>query len=197
MNGSGPTSPDDSLNARCAEWIDAMVARDETALAHFYDATLSHAYGIALRITRNPTDAEEAAMDAYLQVWRDATSYRREQGSPLGWLLTIVRSRALDRLRRRDRAESHPEPDTLVAEPLSPDGNPDELLHTSVRNGMLQHALAGLPALQRQLVGLAFLRDLSHGEIAELTALPLGTVKSHLRRALQCLRRDLLEARDE
>lgn len=191
MNGSRPSSPDDSLNARCAEWINAMVARDEIALADFHDATLGRAYGIALRITRNPADAEEAAMDAYLQVWRDAASYRREQGSPLGWLLTIVRSRALDRLRRRDRAESHPEPDTLAAAPLSPDGNPDELLHASVRNGALHRALSALPALQRQLVGLAFLRDLSHGEIAELTGLPLGTVKSHLRRALQCLRHDL------
>lgn len=168
-----------------------MVARDETALADFHDATLSRAYGIALRITRNPADAEEAAMDAYLQVWRDADSYRAELGSPLGWLLTIVRSRALDRLRRRDRAESHPEPDTLATELLAPDDDPDELLHASARNSVLQRALAGLPALQRQLVGLAFLRDLSHGEIAELTALPLGTVKSHLRRALLCLRHDL------
>lgn len=172
-----------------------MVARDETALADFHDATLSRTYGIALRITRNPADAEEAAMDAYLQVWRDASSYRPELGSPLGWLLTIVRSRALDRLRRRDRAESHPEPDMLAADALSTD-DPDELLHASARNGVLHRALAGLPALQRQLVGLAFLRDLSHGEIAELTALPLGTVKSHLRRALQRLRHDLEVAHD-
>lgn len=168
-----------------------MIARDETALANFYDATLGRAYGIALRITRSQADAEEAAMDAYLQVWRDAAAYRPELGSPLGWLLTIVRSRALDRLRRRDRAESHPEPDTLAADCQGADDGPDELLHASDRNGVLQQALSALPALQRQLVALAFLRDLSHGEIAELTALPLGTVKSHLRRALQRLRHDL------
>lgn len=191
MNGSSPRNPEDALNVRCAEWIRAMVARDETALAAFYDATLNHAYGVALRITRSQADAEEAAMDAYLQVWRDAASYRREQGSPLGWLLIIVRSRALDRLRRRDRAESHPEPETLAADALTDAGNPDELLDASARNGVLHRALSALPALQRQLVGLAFLRDLSHVEIAELTALPLGTVKSHLRRALERLRHDL------
>lgn len=191
MNADAAPNLDDSLNARCAVWIGAMVGRDEAALAAFYDATLSRAYGIALRITRSQADAEEAALDAYLQVWRDADTYRAELGSPLGWLLTIVRSRALDRLRRRGPAQSHPDPDTLIADELSTEAPPDDSLYAAHRNGVVRRALSTLPELQRQLVGLAFLRDLSHADIAKLTALPLGTVKSHLRRALQRLRHDL------
>lgn len=191
MNGSTLGGPDDSLNARCADWIIAMAQRDEAALAAFYDATLSRVYGVALRITRHEADAEEAAMDTYLQVWRDAAAYRPDRGSPLGWMLTIVRSRALDRLRRRDRAEPHPEPDALMADAQSGEGDPGDLLLACKVNSVLHRALAALPPLQRQLVALAFLRDLSHGEIAVLTAIPLGTVKSHLRRALLRLREDL------
>lgn len=193
MNGSTRGDSDDAfdLNARCAAWVAAMALRDESALAAFYDATLSRVYGLALRITQRETDAEEAAMDAYLQVWRDAAAYRPERGSPLGWVLTIVRTRALDRLRRRDRAEPYPEPETLMVDARSDDGDPGDLLSACRANSVLHRALAALPPLQRQLVALAFLRDLSHGEIAILTALPLGTIKSHLRRALLRLREDL------
>lgn len=194
MKDDIPPDPDARLNSLCAGWIAAMARRDEAALAAFYDATLSRVYGLALRITQSAADAEEAALDAYLQVWHEAAAYRSDRGSPLGWLLTITRSRALDRRRRRDRAESHPDPDILRGDDpttTGDPGDPGDLLLASKVNGVLHAALSALPSLQRQLVALAFLRDLSHGEIAALTALPLGTVKSHLRRALHQLRGSL------
>lgn len=194
MRDDIPPNPDAPLNTLCADWIAAMARRDEAALAMFYEATLSRVYGLALRITQSTTDAEEAALDTYLQAWRDAAAYRPERGSPLGWLLTIARSRAIDRRRRRDRAEPHPDPDILRGDEPTTTGDPGDpcdLLLASKVNGVLHAALTALPPLQRQLVSLAFLRDLTHGEIAALTALPLGTVKSHLRRALHRLRDNL------
>lgn len=191
MNEGIPPNPDARLNSLCAGWLAAMARRDEAALAAFYEATLSRVYGLALRITQSAADAEEAALDAYLQAWREAAAYRPDRGSPLGWLLTITRSRAIDRRRRRDRAESHPDPDILRGDDPTTTGDPGDLLLASKVNGVLHAALTALPPLQRQLVALAFLRDLSHGEIAALTALPLGTVKSHLRRALHQLRGSL------
>ncbi|MGE3298151.1 MAG: sigma-70 family RNA polymerase sigma factor [Porticoccaceae bacterium] len=191
MKDGIPPDPDARLNSLCAGWLAAMARRDEAALTAFYEATLSRVYGLALRITQSAADAEEAALDAYLQAWHEAAAYRSDRGSPLGWLLTITRSRALDRRRRRDRAESHPDPDILRGDNPTTTGDPGDLLLASKENSVLHAALSALPPLQRQLVALAFLRDLSHGEIAALTALPLGTVKSHLRRALHQLRADL------
>jgi RNA polymerase sigma-70 factor (ECF subfamily) len=183
--------PDARLNALCEGWIAAMARGDETALAAFHEATLGRAWALALRITRRPEAAEEVLMDAYLQVWKNPGAYRRERGSPLAWLLTIARSRALDSLRRADRAESHPAPETLNEAEHVGDNDPMDLLLACEAHGALHDALAQLSPVQRQLVALAFFRGLSHDEIAAHAAMPLGTVKSHLRRALLALREQL------
>jgi RNA polymerase sigma-70 factor (ECF subfamily) len=106
----------------------------------------------------------------------------------MNWLLTIARSRALDCLRRADEADTHPEPETLVAAEAAHEGDPQDLLEAIERGQALHAALETLDALPRQLLALAFFRGLTHEEIAEHTALPLGTVKSHIRRTLTALR---------
>jgi RNA polymerase sigma-70 factor (ECF subfamily) len=106
-------------------------------------------------------------------------------------LLTLARSRALDHLRRADPAQAHPEPETLIAETPADDTNPAELMSAAQSEQCLNAALQSLDAQPRQLIALAFYRGLTHEEIAAQTHLPLGTVKSHIRRALAVLRTHL------
>lgn len=176
----------------------ARIARqDENALGALYDATVGRVYGMALRILRDEQGAEEVAEEVFFQVWRQAGRYDPTRGRPLGWLLNLARSRALDQLRRRDAALSHPDPTTLHAEEAGGeldifDGrearDPQDLLAATEAHRSLHRALAALEPMPRQMVALAFFRGLTHEEIATCTDLPLGTVKSHIRRALTALR---------
>lgn len=182
---SGPT--DAERDQALAGLVARIAAGEEQALADLYDLTLGRVYGLALRILGQREAAEDATAEVYLQVWRQAGDYRASRGSVLAWLLTICRARALDARRRRDRAQSHPNPDLLRTEPQGEAPPPDIL--ESVESGRALHAaLKGLSSEQRQALGLAFFRDLSQREIADRMGLPLGTVKSHIRRAQLALR---------
>jgi RNA polymerase sigma-70 factor (ECF subfamily) len=172
-----------------AEWIERIAERDERALCALYDATLARVYGLVLRIVRRPAWAEEAVEDTYFQVWRQAVRFDRRRGRALTWLLGMARSRAIDVMRREARF-AH---DTLDADdaPCLSDTTArpaDELLDAAKGHAVLHGALLTLSAQPRQLVALAFFSGLSHEEIAAQTALPLGTVKSQIRRALISLR---------
>lgn len=177
----------DNWEQRLPGLVARMAAADETALAAFYDLTLGKVYGLALRIAGQPEAAEDVAAEVYLQVWRQAGDYSAARGSVLAWLLTICRSRALDFLRRRDPAQTHPDPDLLRAAPPSEPPPPDLLESLEARTS-LHAALLALGNEQRQILALAFFRDLSHQEIAQRVGLPLGTVKSRIRRAQIALR---------
>lgn len=185
----------DAQEGQLRGWLAAIQTHDEAALGLLYDATIGRVYGLALRITRSRETAEEVAEDVYMQVWRDASRFDPQRGvSVLGWLLVICRSRALDALRRADCADAHPEPHTLAPE-LAVDDTPEALLQAAQQNSALRAALEQLTPLQRQMLALAFFRGLTHEEIANQLALPLGTVKSHIRRALIALK-EHLEAPD-
>lgn len=186
-----PEAAPEAHELRLCEWIARISRGDEQALGQFYDATIGRVYGLALRITRNPQAAEEVAEDVYWQVWRQALRFDAARGHAIGWLLTITRSRALDSLRRGDEAQPHPEPESLLAGEASKEGDPQDLLEAVQRDHQLHAALATLDALPRQLLALAFFRGLTHEEIATHCALPLGTVKSQIRRALAALKRVL------
>jgi RNA polymerase sigma-70 factor (ECF subfamily) len=170
----------------------ALVARvsrsDQKALAELYDLTVSRVYGLARGITRNLQCAEDVTEDVYWQVWRQALRFDRRRGPVMAWLLTLARSRGLDHLRRGDEATSHPEPETLVGDDGDALANPSHLIANAERDRRLRGALDRLEPLPRQLLSLAFYRGLTHDEIAQQTRLPLGTVKSHIRRALTSLR---------
>lgn len=170
-------------------WIGQVVERDEDALSKLYDAMAGRIYGLALRITRNVQTAEEVVEDTFWQVWRQAPRFDPGRGSAAGWMLNMTRSRALDALRRTDTAQCDAE--AGEQEPDLAEG-PEDLFAASEAGQQLESALAGLEPLPRQLVALAFFRGLSHEEIAVHTGLPLGTVKSHIRRALGRLRETLL-----
>lgn len=162
--------------------IQAMATGTESALAAFYDQTSQRIYGLVVRLLQDAALAEEVTLDIYLQVWREAARYRVERGSPWAWLVTLARSRALDRLRtltseRRYVIPVAPdEEDTRLS-----DSQPEEEVAQGQRARYVQNALAHLSPEQRQVVLLAYFEGLSHGAIAERLAVPLGTVKTRLR----------------
>lgn len=169
-----------------------MANGSQRALGDFYDATVAKAYGLALRITGNAALAEEVVADTYYQAWRQAASYEPRRAAPLTWLLIICRSRALDALRARDRAVVHESPHDLVApDNTAHDRDAFDVLASFETHSAVHAAVSQLSAIERQLIGLAFFRGMSHQEIAQLVSMPLGTVKSHIRRALAALRRQL------
>ena len=176
-----------------AAWIDAIVVQDERALAALYDATFTRVFGIVHRVLRRKALAEEVVEDTYFQVWRQAARFDPARGQALTWLLAIARSRAIDALRREARF-AHDSMDDDTENEVASEARPhDELLDLARHQADLHQALMRLGVQPRQLVSLAFFRGLSHEEIAQQTQLPLGTVKSQIRRALLSLRQILGE----
>ncbi|HTD91768.1 MAG TPA: sigma-70 family RNA polymerase sigma factor [Burkholderiales bacterium] len=169
-------------------WIQRITRQDEPAFAAFYEACVGRVYGLALRITRDAAQAEEVAEDTFWQTWREAPRFDPARGTAMSWLLTMARSRALDSLRARDPAESVEDADELRDARGERDASPLDLLSATQTDHTLHHALAQLDAQPRQLIALAFFRGLTHDEIATHTGIPLGTVKSHIRRGLTTLK---------
>jgi RNA polymerase sigma-70 factor, ECF subfamily len=156
---------------------------DQQAFAQFYDATVGYAQALARRMA-SAADLEDVLAEAYLQVWRKAGSFDAARGSAVTWLLLIVRSRALDLL-RKPREEQL---DEDVPDVQSDDAGPPDLLETTQGSAALHAALAQLGAKERWALSLAYYRDMSHAQIAAHTGMPLGTVKSLINRAQEKLR---------
>jgi len=179
--------------------LGALIARiaqhEDKALATLYDATSSRVFGLVGRIVVDNALAEEVVEDTFWQVWRQAVRFDADRGRPLTWLLAMARSRAIDALRRRERRAMVPLEDEELASLCDEDGaGPPDLLAATHGKHLLHRALAALEAQPRQLIALAFFRGLTHEEIAACTGLPLGTVKSQIRRSLQTLKQRLAEA---
>ena len=176
------------------ELIARMATGDEMALARFYELTLARVYGLACRIAGRSELAEEICVETFWQAWRDATRYNPARGEPLAWLMMMTRSRALDALRRLDPAQNCADPEQFLDGQCSPERSPLDTLLLAEQTRALGPALMRLTSTQRQMIGLAFYRDLSHQQISDETGLPLGTVKSHLKRAQDALRIALAQA---
>jgi RNA polymerase sigma-70 factor (ECF subfamily) len=192
---ASPSEPADAEQLRLAGWVERMARRDESALETFYDATVGRVYGLARRIARNDQAAEEIVGDVYVQVWYRAARYEPSRSKVLTWLLMICRSRALDHLRALDPALCCEDPESLRGDDDRDSADDPLDLLAALREGSAVHAaVRELSAMQRQLVTLAFFRGLTHREIAQSTGIPLGTVKSGIRRALEALRQRLARA---
>lgn len=176
--------------AELVQLIEAMARGNERALEQLYDATVGKLYALACAILRSVEDAEEVVCATYAYAWANAARFDDVRGNVLGWLLMLCRSRALDRLRQR-RAAQLPEGSTEIENIADEDDQPDDLLALLQQRSRVRTAVAQLTPVRRRLIALAFLQDLSHQQIAERTGLALGTVKSHLRRALAQLREHL------
>ena len=161
--------------------LDATRRGDQAAFEHIYAAANRRLYGLAFTILGNSADADDVVAEAFLQAWRNAANYDRGRGSVITWLLVICRSRALDLLRRQ-RAPTE-DIDNVVPPAWEHQDWADTASEQRLARGM-----AALSTMQRQIIALAFYRGLTHQEIADTTELPLGTIKSHIRRALLALR---------
>ncbi len=172
--------------------LDRVATRDERALKLLYDLTASRLYGLALRIVANKEWAEDVLQESFLGIWRSAETYRDSLSPPLAWMGMLVRSRALDFLRRRRAERLHLNVPIESVEDLLQDQDaqaPMQLIEASEQAAALHQCLQQLAQPQRQVVSLAYLRDLSHSELASCLKLPLGTVKTWMRRSLEQLRK--------
>ncbi len=169
------------------EALVALVARgDEDALAELYDRVSRVAYGLALRVLRDERHAEDAVQEAFLQVWRNAASFRADRAKASTWILTLVHRRAVDLVRREERRQTDPITDeaALGAAP----GDTEEAAWLRFERERVQAALRQLPDVQREALELAYYGGFSQSELAERLGVPLGTVKSRMFAGLARLR---------
>jgi len=181
----------ESLDTQLIALIDRVATADESALRELYDLTSSKLYGVALRVVSDRDWAEDVLQEAFLNIWRIAADYQATLSPPLAWMALVVRSRGLDFLRRRTtgRADTMHELDDVISDTVAGDTpNPLDTTLASQQARALHDCLSQLGHQQREVVSLAYLRDLSHVELAEQLKLPLGTVKTWIRRGLAQLR---------
>ena len=180
-------NPDTTLIAL----IDRIALSDEKALRELYDMTSSKLYGVAVRVVTNRDWAEDVLQEAFINIWRIAGDYKSTLSPPMAWMALVVRSRGLDFLRRRasERADRTQVLDDVISDTVAGDSpNPMDSAQASQQAKALHNCLSQLENKQREVVSLAYMRDLSHGELAEQLKLPLGTVKTWIRRGLEQLR---------
>jgi RNA polymerase sigma-70 factor, ECF subfamily len=168
--------------------FDRMAKGDQDALGEVYDRHGRLVYSLALRIVRDQSDAEDIVQEVFSQAWRQASRYDPSRGTVVGWLLTLARSRSIDRLRGR-RSRPDPSVDEARLRALPDPATPaDDQVSWAGQAAQIRAALEGLSLLQRMAIELAFYEGLTHAEIAERLELPLGTVKTRIRQGLIKLR---------
>jgi RNA polymerase sigma-70 factor (ECF subfamily) len=210
-----PMPTDQELLGTIARWLDSAGSDsngsdgvsaglgESEALAHgamsaLYDRYAKLVYGFVLGILKDTDAAEDVAQEVFVQVWRKAETYKPELGAPKQWIVRIAHNRAINVLRSkrsREMQQETPIPSDLEANPAMSaqlSGNSTwETTTNAEESQLIQRALGVLPAEQRELIELAFFQGYSHSEIAEMTAIPLGTVKTRIRSGIHSLRGQL------
>ena len=170
-----------------AELLGRSARGDRDAFAAVYDATSARAYGLALRVVRDPAQAEEVTQEAYLDVWRTACRYDAGRGSAVGWLLTIVHRKAVDRVRAVEAATRRDATYQQTHQPIDHDSTA-EAAETAMEARRVRTALGQLTAVQREALELAYYGGYTHTEVAAMLDLPVGTAKTRIRDGLIRLR---------
>jgi len=181
----------DHPDAKLIALLERIALKDQAALKSLYDECAGKLYGLALRVVSQREFAEDVLQEAFLNIWRSAPDYSASLSPPMAWMGLIVRSRALDLLRRRAAERTHltQEIDEALADTLEGDSpTPLDTAQASEQAWALNQCLGRLESKQREVVNLAYMRDLSHSELANQLQLPLGTVKTWIRRGLDQLR---------
>ncbi|MFN0102187.1 MAG: sigma-70 family RNA polymerase sigma factor [Bryobacteraceae bacterium] len=172
-----------------------IAAGDSGALSDFYDEASRYVHAIALRILRDPDEAEEITLDVFQQVWRLAGSYSPDRCAVAPWLGMMTRSRALDRWRSLQARRRLLVPGQLEdLEHVSPEAGPESAMAANEQQRRLLQAMSTLPEEQRKMIALAFWDGLSHSEVAARTGTPLGTVKTRIRLGMLKLKEELEHA---
>ena len=202
---SDPPSYSSQEAASDAALVARMAAGDEQALGALYDRFVTGVHTLVFHLLGDADEAEDAVEETFWQAWRQAARYEAARGAVSTWLSTIARSRALDRQRARRRRAEGPlesvDPASsavpVSSEPASPTADPHRDAEASERARDVAVAITRLPAEQREVIELAYFGGLSHSEIAARTSLPLGTVKTRARLALEKLRTPLAPHRED
>ena len=180
------------------EALVALVARgDEDALAELYDRVGRIAYGLALRVLRDESHAEDAVQEAFLQIWRSAATFRAERAKASTWILTLVHRRAVDLVRREERRQADPLTDDSAVGQTPEHEQTEEAAWLRFERERVQAALKQLPDVQREALELAYYGGFSQSELAERLGVPLGTIKSRMFAGLARLRELLDDSTQE
>jgi RNA polymerase sigma-70 factor, ECF subfamily len=174
-----------AASASDAALMNRVMENDQNAMAALFDRYGCMVYSVALRILKDPAQAEDILQEIFVQVWKSPAKFAQGRGSLPAWLAVVARNRAIDALRQRKPSE--PFGDVVVASNLN-------LASEVERNRMIEkvrHVMRGLPPEQQRMVDLAFFEGLTHSEIAARTGEPLGTVKTRIRSALASLRKEM------
>lgn len=165
--------------------MDAVARRDRAAFSTLYERTSAKLYGICLRLLRDEAEAQDVLQDAYVTVWDKAAAFDPAKASAITWLGVLARNKAIDRLRQRRLAT-----DDLDAAADAVDGSPSafDIVQQAQDASRLADCLGELEERPRSMIRAAFLDGASYPELAEREGVPLGTMKSWIRRALQRLR---------
>ena len=158
-----------NLDCQLIALLDRVALSDQAALKELYDLTSSKLYGVAVRVVTNREWAEDVLQEAFLNIWRIAGDYKASLSPPMAWMGLVVRSRGLDFLRRRtsDRADVMQELDDVISDTVAGNSpNPLDMTQASEQANALHLCLSKLDNRQREVVSLAYMRDLSHAELA-------------------------------
>lgn len=172
---------------RLADLLNRSSRGDQVAFAELYDATKARVYGLAVRVVRDPAQAEEVAQEAYLEVWRTASRFDVNKGSALSWLMTICHRKAVDRVRS---AEASTRRDTTYQQQnhtIDIDTTADAA-QASMEAQRVRSAMTSLTEVQREALELAFFGGYTHTEVAGILKIPVGTAKTRIRDGLIRLR---------
>ena len=188
------TKPPTAIPADDVAIVRRIAEGDESALAILYDRWAQSVYSLVAHLLKDADGAEDVVEETFWQVWQRASSYDVSRGTVRTWLLTIGRSRALDRLRSRKRNHVDISADlSLVRDPSS---DPSQEVEGAERRQLVYAALIELPDEQRRALELAYFRGLSQSEIADFLGEPLGTIKTRMRLGMQKLRDKLIVLRE-
>jgi RNA polymerase sigma-70 factor (ECF subfamily) len=185
-----PMKLTDSERELDAQLLERTALGDESAFAQLYDRFATGLYSMAVKIMSNEADAQDAVQDAFAHIWRKAATYDRQRSSGFTWAVMVLRNKAIDRLRLRQRASRVVE---KAAAQFSNEPALDESSSATValndQRNRVQTALAKIDDEQKKAIELSFFQDLTHEQIAARLDAPLGTVKARIRRGLQRLNR--------
>jgi RNA polymerase sigma-70 factor (ECF subfamily) len=160
---------------------------DEAAFAQLYDATSARAYGLAVRVVRDPSQAEEVAQEAFLEIWKTASRFDPDKGSAASWVLTIVHRKAVDRVRS---AQASTRRDTTYHQgsQVVEHDSTAEAAQASMEARRVRQAMDSLTEGPREALELAYFKGYTHTEVAKMLDLPVGTAKTRIRDGLIRLR---------
>ena len=183
----GAPGPDPGSAPDLGDLLRRAGRADEAAFARLYDATSSRVFGLALRVVRDPAQAEEVTQEAFLEIWRTASRFDPALGSAFAWILTITHRKAVDRVRS---AEASTRRDTTYQQrnqPIDHDTTA-EAVQASLEARRVRGALKTLTDVQQEAIGLAYFGGYTHTEVATMLDLPVGTAKTRIRDGLIRLR---------